>query len=86
MLYFVIDFEAAQAIIPAVTHMLVIIEGNQQYCFPSYFSTMFVFFFFIQGKSAGSEIETINVINFLQSKIGSWDMYMSFHSYGQWWL
>ncbi|CAF0913797.1 unnamed protein product [Rotaria sp. Silwood1] len=38
------------------------------------------------GSSAQSEIETKNVINFLTSKIGSWDMYMSFHSYGQLWL
>ncbi|UJR30473.1 hypothetical protein I4U23_018006 [Adineta vaga] len=38
------------------------------------------------GKSAGSEIETINVVNFFQSKMGTWDMYMSFHSYGQWWF
>lgn len=40
----------------------------------------------MKGKSAGSEIETKNIVNFLQSKIGKWDMYMSFHSYGQWWL
>ncbi|CAF3176435.1 unnamed protein product [Rotaria socialis] len=38
------------------------------------------------GRSAGSEPETKGVINFLQSKIGTWDMYMSFHSYGQWWF
>jgi hypothetical protein len=38
------------------------------------------------GRSAGSEIETVNVVNFLQSKIGTWDMYMSFHAYGQWWF
>jgi len=45
-----------------------------------------LFFYLIKGKSAASEIETQNVVNFLQSKIGTWDMYMSFHSYGQWWL
>ncbi|CAF1524193.1 unnamed protein product [Adineta ricciae] len=38
------------------------------------------------GPSAGSEIETVGVVNFLQSKINTWDMYMSFHSYGQWWF
>jgi len=38
------------------------------------------------GRSAGSEIETVGVVNFLLSKVGTWDMYMSFHSYGQWWF
>jgi hypothetical protein len=38
------------------------------------------------GRASGSEIETQTVVNFLQSKIGTWDMYMSFHSYGQWWF
>jgi len=38
------------------------------------------------GRAAGSEIETVGMVNFLQSKIGTWDMYMSFHSYGQWWF
>ncbi|CAF0934538.1 unnamed protein product [Rotaria sordida] len=38
------------------------------------------------GSSAQSEIETQNVVNFLNAKKGTWDMYMSFHSYGQLWL
>ncbi|CAF2512068.1 unnamed protein product [Rotaria sp. Silwood2] len=38
------------------------------------------------GSSLESEIETKNVANFLNSKIGTWDLYMSFHSYGQLWL
>jgi len=42
--------------------------------------------FFIKGKTAASEIETQNIIQFLQENNQTWDMYMSFHSYGQWWL
>jgi carboxypeptidase A2 len=38
------------------------------------------------GRAAGSESETTSVVNFLLSKTGTWDMYMSFHSYGQWWF
>ncbi|CAF1118216.1 unnamed protein product [Adineta steineri] len=38
------------------------------------------------GRSAGSEIETQNVVKFLESLKGTWDMYMSFHAYGQWWF
>jgi len=38
------------------------------------------------GRSAESEIETKGVVSFLKSKISTWDMYMSFHSYGQWWF
>jgi hypothetical protein len=38
------------------------------------------------GRSAGSERETQNVVNFLLSIKSSLDMFMSFHSYGQWWF
>jgi carboxypeptidase A2 len=38
------------------------------------------------GRASQSEIETRNMVNFLLSKQGTWDMYMSFHSYGQWWF
>ena len=65
------------ATVHAVIHTAVILDTKIKFD---------IYIFSLTGRSAGSEIETTGVVNFLTSKIGTWDMYMSFHSYGQWWL
>lgn len=38
------------------------------------------------GSHAGSEPETVNIVNFLKAKGSEFDAYLTIHSYGQMWL
>jgi carboxypeptidase A2 len=38
------------------------------------------------GKTPGSEIETKAVKNAINAKLGKWDVFLSLHAYGQYWM
>ena len=38
------------------------------------------------GRTPGSEIETKAVKNAINAKLGQWDVFLSLHAYGQYWM